>query len=302
MKQPPAAPVIFSFLHFFFFIRDTTLTSIDKPAHNIQIAQTRRRRTGLLLSALSAVAFAVMTLLVRKLTDAGVTSLQIMFWRSLVQSLLAIPSCLALGISPLRMQWVLVRAVFGGIGHMLYYYALANLPMGVATVLFFTNPLFTALLRLLAHARRCVLAGIALIVKPTMEGVSPWALPLQPLAYVSIRLAGPSVHALVHVVYFGLLGMVGSAAVSFFNGETWVVPVTFAGWAVVLGVGAMAFLAQFLMNSGLQMASAGAAVMMRNSDIAITFVLDIVLFGVVPDIASVAGAFLISLAVILMSL
>ncbi|KAJ1943023.1 hypothetical protein EC988_006340, partial [Linderina pennispora] len=225
---------------------DTTLTPIDKPAHNIQIAQTRRRRTGLLLSALSAVAFAVMTLLVRKLTDAGVTSLQIMFWRSLVQSLLAIPSCLALGISPLRvagwkqMQWVLVRAVFGGIGHMLYYYALANLPMGVATVLFFTNPLFTALfaywlMREEFTMRQRILTlvclvGIALIVKPTMEGVSPWALcallgaASAALAYASIRLAGPSVHALVHVVYFGLLGMVGSAAVSFFNGETWVVP------------------------------------------------------------------------------
>ncbi|KAJ1859879.1 hypothetical protein LPJ73_001644, partial [Coemansia sp. RSA 2703] len=143
----------------------------------------RTRRKGLGLAGLSAVAFAAMTLLVRMLSDQGFTALQIMAWRSIVQTLAATATCLAMGVRPLHVtgwktfRWVLVRAVCGGLGHLLYYAALGGLPMGVATVLFFTNPLWTALVasRALGEAfdRRAqrlslaCLAGIALVVVPS---------------------------------------------------------------------------------------------------------------------------------------
>ncbi|KAJ2392751.1 hypothetical protein GGI05_002593, partial [Coemansia sp. RSA 2603] len=269
----------------------------------------RTRRKGLGLAGLSAVAFAAMTLLVRMLSDQGFTALQIMAWRSIVQTLAATATCLAMGVRPLHVtqgwktfRWVLVRAVCGGLGHLLYYAALGGLPMGVATVLFFTNPLWTALVASQAlgeafdrRAQRlslACLAGIALVVVPSSPlvlllgvGACVWSLAALlgalsvAVAYVSIRLAGRSVHPMVHVVYFGIVGAAGSAAVSLgVVGETWRWPDKSVGaWMMVGGVGVMAFVAQYLMNWGLQLASAGPVVMMRNIDIVISFVLDAVL-------------------------
>ncbi|KAI8319164.1 hypothetical protein GQ54DRAFT_293300 [Martensiomyces pterosporus] len=291
-----------------------------------QNTDRRRQRKGLALSALSALAFAIMSLLVRVLNDQGFSALQIMAWRSGVQAVVAVSACHMIGVHPLRVdggwkrfKWVLSRAVFGGVGHLLYYAALGNLPMGIATVLFFTNPLFTAMLAywLLKEefsskhqwlSLSCLL-GIMLIVKPTTGSVvSPWSFcallgaASSALAYVSIRLAGNSVHAMVHVVYFGIVGAVGNTLASLLLGESWQLPVSLAGWSAVVGVGLMAFLAQFLMNWGLQLANAGPVVMMRNSDIVISFVFDIFIYHTVPGITSMLGAAVITASVISMSL
>ncbi|KAJ2873358.1 hypothetical protein GGH93_003297 [Coemansia aciculifera] len=297
-----------------------------------------QKRKGLGLAALSAAAFAVMTLLVRILSDRGMSSLQIMVWRCVVQTIAAVLVCrIFLGISPLRVsggwkrfRWVLVRAVFGSVGHLLYYVALSKLPMGIATVLFFTNPLFTALLARLmlgesfssrhsSLAALC-LAGIALVVLPIpftplgflFDGSLMWSLcallgaATVALAYVSIRKAGVAVHAMVHVTYFGAVGAMGSLALAAATGElySWqaILPNTALDYILVVGVGLAAFAAQFLMNWGLQLAPAGPAVMMRNSDIVITFILDAVLYRTVPGLVSMFGAVIITGCVISMGL
>ncbi|KAJ1719556.1 hypothetical protein LPJ53_005697 [Coemansia erecta] len=297
----------------------------------MHLAARRTRRKGLGLAGLSAVAFALMTLLVRMLSDQGFTALQIMAWRCIVQTVAASLASLAIGVRPLHVpqgwrnfRWVLVRAVCGGLGHLLYYAALAHLPMGVATVLFFTNPLWTALVARWALdepfdrrqrwlALTCLL-GIALVVAPSspllllLGGASAWSLAALlgalsvAVAYVSIRLAGRAVHPMVHVVYFGIVGAVGNTAASLWlAGEPWRWPdAAVAAWAMVGGVGVMAFLAQFLMNWGLQLASAGPVVMMRNVDIAIGFVLDAALYQTVPSAASSVGAAVIAFCVISM--
>ncbi|KAJ2028887.1 hypothetical protein IWW57_001954 [Coemansia sp. S610] len=314
------------------------------PDHPCVLGEAKRftngaqKRKGLGLAALSAVAFAAMALLVRILSDRGMTSLQIMIWRCIVQSFVAVLGCHAsLGISAFRVsggwqkfRWVLVRAVFGSIGHLLYYVALSKLPMGIATVLFFTNPLFTALLARSmlgeAFSRRysllatLCLAGIALVMLPSpftlvgflLDGSLVWSLcallgaASVALAYVSIRKAGVAVHAMVHVTYFGAVGAVGSLALAAATGEVYswqaLVPQNALDCILVVGVGVAAFAAQFLMNWGLQLAPAGPAVMMRNSDIVITFILDAVLYRTVPGLVSMCGAAIITGCVISMGL
>ncbi|KAI7822744.1 EamA-like transporter family-domain-containing protein [Kickxella alabastrina] len=292
------------------------------------------RRKGLTLAALSAIAFAIMTLLVRVLSDQGFTPLQIMFWRSIVQTAAALLACKLMGV-PLRVgsdhgwdkfRWVLMRAICGCLGHLLYYAALANMPMGIATVLFFTNPLFTAVFAnwLLGEdfSRRhrmlslVCLFGIVLVVVPGSPlalllggGISIWSLSAllgavsAALAYVSIRLAGRGVHPMVHVAYFGFVGALGGLLLSWVSGEAWCMPqASVAGWAAVAGVGVMAFLAQYLMNWGLQLTNAGPVVMMRNTDIVLSFVFDVVLYQTVPAVSSICGAVVITLCVIAMSL
>ncbi|KAJ2546384.1 hypothetical protein GGH95_006861 [Coemansia sp. RSA 1836] len=208
--------------------------------------------------------------------------------------------------------------------------------MGIATVLFFTNPIFTALLarlmlgesfsglhRLLAAL---CLVGIALVVLPTfpftligggilLYGSLAWSLcallgaAAVALAYVSIRKAGTAVHAMVHVTYFGIVGTMGGLALmaAANTGDLHSLLFSFSAitmldfWLVV-GVGLAAFAAQFLMNWGLQLAPAGPAVMMRNSDIVITFILDAVLYRTVPGLSSIIGAAIITGCVISMGL
>ncbi|KAJ2807538.1 hypothetical protein H4S07_003575 [Coemansia furcata] len=309
----------------------TESTRLLRPNHY----NGAQKRKGLGLAALSAVAFAIMTLLVRILSDRGMTSLQIMVWRCVVQTIAAVLGCrIFLGIPPFRVsggwknfRWVLVRAVFGSIGHLLYYMALSKLPMGIATVLFFTNPLFTALLARLMLGesfsnRHSLLAtmclvGIAMVVIPTPVGLLIdnsliWSLcallgaAAVALAYVSIRKAGAAVHAMVHVTYFGAVGALGSVALAAMTGElySWqaLFPTSALDYLLVVGVGLAAFAAQFLMNWGLQLAPAGPAVMMRNSDIVITFVLDAVIYRTVPGLFSMFGAALITGCVISMGI
>ncbi|KAJ2719231.1 hypothetical protein GGI07_005340 [Coemansia sp. Benny D115] len=305
-------------------------------------ATTRQQRKGLFLGALSAIAFAAMTLLVRTLSDAKMSSLQIMFWRCIVQTPVAIAACLTMGVQPFRVKhgwrrfrWVLMRALCGSIGHLLYYVAIAHLPMGVATVLFFTNPIFTALLAYFildepfTKRQRGLtlgsLAGIALVVMPLnplmlLTGLggflSLWSLSALlgalsvALAYVSIRLAGRVVHPMVHVVYFGIVGAIGAVAAAWAKGELtgwqwWALPQGSSASVIaisIVGVGVMAFLAQYLMNWGLQLASAGPVVMMRNADVAIGFVLDAVLYHSVPSMGSVLGAVIVTACVIMMGI
>ncbi|KAJ2307154.1 hypothetical protein IWW55_001114 [Coemansia sp. RSA 2706] len=292
----------------------------------------QQRRKGLGLAALSAVAFAAMTLLVRVLSDAGFSPLQIMAWRGAVQAVCALGTCAVLRVNPFkvdsgwkRFRWVCVRAVFGWIGHLLYYAALSRLSMGVATVLFFTNPVFTAVLahcmldeRFTGDQRWLMgvsLFGIVLVVAPLSPlaligvGVSRWSLAALlgaasvALAYVSVRVAGPRVHPLIHVVYFSVVAAVGSTLLAFIQGENWHLPAaTATAWLSVIGVGVCAFLAQYLMGSGLLLASAGPVVMMRNSDIVISFVLDAALFHTWPSASSVIGAIIITICMVKISL
>ncbi|KAJ2076876.1 hypothetical protein H4R24_005453 [Coemansia sp. RSA 988] len=291
-----------------------------------------QRRKGMALTGASAIAFAVMALLVRELDSRGFTALQIMFWRGVVQSVGALGVCLTRGVQPLRVvgdwkrfRWVLMRAVFGSAGHVLYYMALARMAMGTATVLFFTNPLFTAafarwlldepLPARAAWLMAAALGGVVLVAAPLAPlSLAAGAVPLQwallallgaastALAYTSIRIAGRLVHPMVHVMYFGVVAAVGALVLSRAARQPWLMPEnSLVGWAPVVGVGVSALAAQFLMNWALQLAHAAPVVMVRNSTVAISFVLDAIVYQSVPTLLGTVGAVVITICSILIS-
>ncbi|KAJ2156026.1 hypothetical protein GGF46_005458 [Coemansia sp. RSA 552] len=291
------------------------------------VGGSRARQKGLTLSGVSAVAFALATLLVRMLGDQGYSPVQIMLWRGIVQTIGSLLACATLRVQPFnwqlgwkRFRWVLMRAVFGGTGHLLYYTALAHMPMGIATVLFFTNPIFTALFAawLLAEPfdnrlrtlMLLSLVGVALAVplSPVALFTTPIAWALSPLAgaaavavaYVSIRKAGRAVHPMIHVVFFGIIGTLGAAVAIWMLDEHWPIPSGTSEWLMVVGVGTCAFLAQFLMNWGLQLTSAAPVVMMRNSDIVICFLMDALIYQTLPSLWGAIGATIITVCVALM--
>ncbi|PIA13512.1 hypothetical protein COEREDRAFT_49042 [Coemansia reversa NRRL 1564] len=255
-----------------------------------------------------------------------------MFWRGIVQSIGALVICLTRGVQPLRVvgdwkrfRWVLMRAVFGSAGHVLYYMALGRMAMGTATVLFFTNPFFTAAIaRWLLHEPLppraawlmvVALGGVVLVAAPLAPlslaaGVVPlrWMLLVllgaasTALAYTSIRIAGRLVHPMVHVMYFGVIAAAGALVLSYAAGQPWKMPEnSFSGWAIVIGVGIAALTAQFLMNWALQLAHAAPVVMVRNSAVAVSFVLDAVVYQSVPSLLGIVGAVVITVCAIMIS-
>ncbi|KAJ2174639.1 hypothetical protein GGF45_004071, partial [Coemansia sp. RSA 551] len=133
-----------------------------------------------------------------------------MTWRGGVQAVCSLGACAALKVNPFKVhmgwekfKWVAVRAVFGVIGHLLYYTALAKLSMGVATVLFFTNPIFTAIL---AHwmLDETFTKDQRWLMFIALFGIGLVVVPLSPLTLLGIGISKWSICALLGAVSVAL--------------------------------------------------------------------------------------------------
>lgn len=101
---------------------------------------------GMRLMAGGALAFSVMSALL-KLAGETLPLFEIVTGRSLIMAVLAAIAVRGQGHSfmPGEPRKVLLRAVFGFIALSCYFYSVINLPLADATVIYFTNPVLTAL-------------------------------------------------------------------------------------------------------------------------------------------------------------
>ncbi len=129
------------------------------------------RSRGIAMCVASALSFACMAFAAR-LASAWATGAQIALVR-FVGSILVIAGLFALRRrSPRPVRWVplLVRGAFGATAVLLYFLAIAHVGAGLATLLNYTSPVFTALLSrawLGEPLRRPTIAGLAI----AMSGV-----------------------------------------------------------------------------------------------------------------------------------
>lgn len=256
--------------------------------------------------------FSVMSLLV-KVAGQRIPAMEIVFVRgviSLVLSwfLLRRAGLRVWGTNPSRL---LVRGMVGFAGLACFYYAVVHLPLAEATVIQYTNPVFTALLAAWLLRERlgwlegiCVsvsLAGVLLIARPGFLFGSGSALP--PLvvaiavagavfsagAYVSVRWLSSSEHPLVIVFYFPLVTV--PATVPFLAlGAVW--PRGWE-WLVLLGIGVTTQIAQVYMTKGLQLVPAGRATAIGYTQIVFAATWGALFFAEIPDVWSLGGAALI---------
>lgn len=101
-------------------------------------------RRPLFLMALSAVCFAVMAL-AAKLVSAELPGAQVAFLRFAVMMVpvLAVPSVAKKAFTFQRLDILLYRGVFGGIAVLLYFLAIEHVPVGIATLLNYSSPIFS---------------------------------------------------------------------------------------------------------------------------------------------------------------
>ncbi|KAJ1679071.1 hypothetical protein EV182_002785 [Spiromyces aspiralis] len=93
-----------------------------------------------------------MSALVKANSNSGFPSLEIVFFRSLIQLVGAVIGALIAGVNPLGPPnselrgWLMLRGFIGGLGIIAFFSSVTILPLADANVVFFTNPILTSLI------------------------------------------------------------------------------------------------------------------------------------------------------------
>jgi len=136
----------------------------------------------------SAIGFAAILVIVRELSET-MPVIVLNFWRNIFAVLLFLPWIMRNGVGALktkRMPLFVLRSIFMVTSSIILFYAAVLIPIGEATAITFTSPLFTTLLAailLKEHVgwRRSLalavgFAGVLIILRPGVEAISPGAL------------------------------------------------------------------------------------------------------------------------------
>ncbi len=201
-----------------------------------------------------------------------------------------------------------LRSLFGYAAMLLAFYAMINVDMGNASVLFNTLPIFVALLAppILGEAfswRKLVIifiafAGIAMILRPDSEilnGASIFALIagfLGSFAMLSVRKMAKSDSALIITLYFSAFTTVCSAPFALRE----FVPPSISEWWWLLIIGCALTAAQVFMAHAYKFGHASTIAPFSYVSVIGSYIAGIVFFGEVPDGWSIAGAAIIILS------
>jgi drug/metabolite transporter (DMT)-like permease len=109
-------------------------------------------------------------------------------------------------------------------------------------------------------------------------------------AYTTIRIIGSRAHALISVNYFAMLGTAGSAvALLAIPGIGFTMPHGAREWILLILLGVLGFVLQFLLTAGLQLDKSSKATSMLYSQIVFALIFDWAIWGVLPGGLSLFG-------------
>lgn len=270
-------------------------------------------RPGIRYMAAAAFFFSIMSLLV-KAAGSRIPVQEVVLARAAIGAGLSAWGLRARGISLLgnRRGLLLLRGLLGYGALSAFFFALTRLPLAEATVIQYTNPLFTALLAALflsesLRARDFLLVlvsltGVILMTRPAFlfggleHRLDPFAVTialtgaiLSAAAYVTVRELGRTEHPLVIVFWFAAIATVGAIP---FTAANAVMP-TPLEWLALLGIGVVTQLGQVYLTRGLRREPAGRAMAVAYMQIVFAAILGALFFAELPGPWGVAGALLI---------
>lgn len=223
---------------------------------------------ALLLLLLASVLFGLMAFVTKRAT-LRLPGAQVAFLRFFV-GLVAVlgAGATAIRLRPVNLRGLVVRGVLGGLAVLLFFTSLAHLPVGTATLLVYTAPVFTAVdaaiflgervTRAAAVGLLLTLLGVLLVVEggaaPGRLGFGRWEL----CGLFAALLSGAAVTAVRAATrtdgpweIFGAFCLFGALATAPFALAGWVVPAP-REWGLLLAVGAISVVAQVLFTAGLR--------------------------------------------------
>lgn len=258
--------------------------------------------------AAGAFFFALMSLLV-KMAGQRLPTMEVVLARSVVILLLtwAWLRVRRIPVGGRESGLLLLRGVLGFVALSCFYYGVIHLPLADATVIQYTNPVWTALLAAGFLAERigrrevalslASLAGVVIMTRPTLLfGGEAAALP--PLA-VGVALGGALFSAAAYVTVRRLRGEDPMVIVFWFALVSTVAAVPFVAWnfvvptagelVLLLGIGLTTQAGQVLLTLGLREERAGRAMAVAYLQIVFAALWGLAVFAEVPDRWTLAG-------------
>ena len=263
--------------------------------------------------AFGAFWFSIMSLLVR-VVGRRIPSMEIVFARAIITLLLSLAVVYRAGIRPVfgtNRRLLLMRGLLGATALSCFFFSLTHVPLGEATLIQYTNPVFASLVAALFYRERvhagdlvaliASLVGVVLIARPAplfpahADAINP--------QYVAIALFGalcsgtayaiirrmPSEKAEVIVLYMPLMTVPISLP---FMASSWVRP-TALEWLVLCIIGITTQIAQTSMTRGLQLERTARATTVGYLQIVFAVVLGALLLGERPTAWTLVGALVI---------
>jgi len=283
-----------------------------------------RHRIGILYMIGAAFFWSLMSVFV-KVVGEHLPSQQIVFVRAvvtLVYSYLLIrwSGAASLWGDNRRLLWL--RGLFGFAALSCFFFALTKLPLADATVIHYTNPVFTAVIAAVALNERInagewlgaalSLIGVSLIAQPSfLFGESASQLNLlyvgialagalsAATAYVIVRKLRETEHPLVIVFYFPFVATLGSTPTAAFIDLQW--PSAWEWLFLIIGVAGCAQIAQVCLTKGLHAIKAGRAMAVSYLQIVFATGWGLLIFQEIPALWSLIGTALVIGGTVLVS-
>ncbi|XP_054878606.1 solute carrier family 35 member G1 isoform X2 [Poeciliopsis prolifica] len=266
---------------------------------------------GLFYALVATVFFSIIAMVVK--TIEGVHAVEISAIRCFFQMIFVIPLLIYHKIDFLgprdKRIYLVLRGFLGSNAMILLYYAVQQMPLADATVIMFSNPVFTSLLAWVFLKERCTiwdcvftmftLTGVILIARPPfLFGEHLSGIEGNYTNHVKGTLAafgGKSVHYYLSVWYYAVIGLLECIITTSILGE-WNLP--FCGqdrWMLML-IALLGIAGQSFLTKALQHENAGPVALMRTVDVVLAFFFQFVVFQRVPTWWSFGGALCVVLS------
>jgi drug/metabolite transporter (DMT)-like permease len=294
----------------------------------------------MLCVAIASLFFAVAAALVKSMSQQHLPTFEIVSIRSAFSMVLSFLAARQNAISPLYGQpkhWhlLIMRGAFGAMAMTVFYFAISKLPLAEAVTILFCNPATTALLGWLVLGEKfgvkttigCVaaMAGVVLVMQPpwilhliynnsTTSSSTTWSQDraqgmalalsgaiLASCAYISVRVIGKREAPLTVAMYFHTVSFL-SATIPLLLGipEVPVLP-SVNNVFKLGGLISCSFIAQLLVNRGIQLEEASRAAAVNYTQVVYTYFIGVVVFKDGISVWGVLGSVIIAAAVLIIN-
>jgi len=286
------------------------------------------QNAALFLMFLSGVFFSVMGIFIKRASDEGISSFQLVFIRAVFQGVPVFGFIMYKRIpffgNPEIRPWVVARGIIGGFASIIYYTTIVLLPLGDSVTLLSIHPVVTVLIARVVLKEPVTIVKIVAVFMCTIGAVliaqpvfifgrqqtrddeysdHAWigyitavvGTILEAFIFVIIRRAKEA-HAAQLIWSF----CVWSILLSVLLGNTMMrmkLPSTQA-WMHIIPMCLLGLCGHTLLNYAGRLAPAGPASLIRSSDVVFAYIWEFTIFGEAINWVTILGAFIIMLGII----